>query len=248
MATCSHLSKAPITEALIDIRVELPEATDFQALSAFPDAVRDAYPTSRDRRRGRVQLDFSQAGAPKVQAESEHPDGYLCTSADGTQVVQARLDGFTFSRLKPYQTWEQLRDTTRSLWGSYRQIARPSAVTRIAVRYINRLELPLPFEDLREWVLTVPGLPPALPQELDGFFMKLNLPFQEPSGFVNLMQSLEPGEYKTSVPLIFDIDVFLPHRCDPADDEMWERFEDLRTIKNCVFFNSITDKTKGLYE
>ena len=248
MATCSHLSKAPITEALIDIRVELPEATDFQALSAFRDAVQDAYPTSRERRRGRAKVDFSQPGAPKIETESDDPDGYLCTSADGTQVVQARLDGFTFSRLKPYQTWERLRDTTRSLWESYRQIARPSAVTRIAVRYINRLELPRPFEDLREWVLTVPDLPPPLPQQLDGFFMKLNLPFQDPSGFVNLIQSLEPGEHKTCVPLIFDIDAFLPQHCDPADEDMWQCFEDLHTIKNGVFFDSITDKTKGLYE
>ena len=75
---------------------------------------------------------------PEVsQSSAGGPDGYLFTSVDGRQVVQARLDGFTFSRLKPYDKWESLRDEARELWQHYVQIASPETVTRVALRYIN---------------------------------------------------------------------------------------------------------------
>ena len=247
MSSWPHLPKAPITEALIDIRVRLPADTSIGTLAAFRDAIRNDYPTCRERRRWRGKLHASDKGTLTVEADSEEPDGYLLTSADGRQVVQARLDGFTFSRLKPYQDWERLLDTARSLWAPYRQVVQPTLITRIALRYINRMELPLPL-DFKEWILTQPEVAPTLPQGLSGFFVRLNIPFEDPEGFVNLTQAVEPGEYSQHVPLIFDIDAFLPGRFDPDDDSMWDRFGDLQTIKNTVFFGSITDRTRKLYE
>ena len=247
MSEWPHLPKAPISEALVDIRVVLPPATDIDHLKPFRDKVRDRYPTCRERHQWRGQLEFKAAEAPLVHAPSGHPDGYLLTSGDGCQVVQARLDGFTFSRLKPYQTWELLRDSARPLWEYYRQLAKPESVTRIAVRYINRLELPIPFKDFREWLLTVPEVAPNLPQGLAGFFFRLNIPFEEPHGFVNLTQALEAGDYARHAPLIFDIDTFRPVELDPGDEEIWRQLEELRVIKNRVFFESITDRLKELY-
>ncbi len=247
MSTWAHLPKAPITEALIDIRVRLPEGTHIQGLSPFRDEVRADYPTCRERRRGHVQLVFPKTEPPTIQVESNTPDGYLLTSADGREVVQVRLDGFTFSRLKPYQTWNQLRDAARALWNSYCRIAKPTLITRVAVRYINRLELPLPLSDFREWICIFPEIASTLPQGLAGFFLRVSIPFDKPRGFVNLTQAIEPGEHGRHVPLIFDIDTFLPDEFDPRDEAVWERFEDLRTIKNRVFFESITEKTKEMY-
>lgn len=248
MSEWPHLSKAPIAEALIDIRVELPDETDIERLSKFRDESRQSYPTCRERRKWQGQLQFSDREPPTVMAGSDAPDGYILTSADGTQVVQARLDGFTFSRLKPYQDWAHLRDSARDLWELYQQVACPSAITRIALRYINRLELPLPIKGLREWVLTVPDVPHEFPKGLAGFFTRLNIPFEKPRGFVNLVQAIEPGEYDETVPLILDIDVFSQERFEPSSEELWNRFEDLREIKNKVFFASITKKTKEAYQ
>lgn len=242
MSQWQHLPKAPITEALIDIRVEVPDGTEVQSLSAFREEVCGDYPTCRERRKWHGQLVFRKTEAPAVQAAAEGPDGYLLTSKDGNQIVQARLDGFTFSRLKPYETWERLRGSARRLWKPYCHAAKPAAITRIAVRYVNRLELPIPIKDFREWTLTAPEIAPDLPQDLAGFFMRLNLSFEDPKGFVNITQTIEPGEYDECVPLIFDIDAFWPQRFDPDDEKAWHKLEDLRAIKNRVFFGSITDK------
>lgn len=248
MADWPHLARAPITEALIDLRVKLSEGLGIEAIAPFRDRLSQRFPKCRERKKFSGQLVFSQAGQPTVCGTSGGPDGFLLTSADGIDVVQGRLDGFTFSRLKPYRDWTHIRDSARSCWEVYRDCLQPAMVTRIAVRYINRLDLPLPLGDFRDWLRTVPEVSPALPQGLAGFFLKLQIPFTEPKGMVNLIQVLEVGDYQERLPLIFDIDAFVPEQVDPGDEAIWKRLEDLREIKNQIFFGSITASTLELYK
>ncbi len=169
---------------------------------------------------------------------------------DKLQIVQARLDGFTFSRLTPYETWERLRDEARRLWAVYAQLVQPVEVTRVAVRYINRLELPLPFDDFRQWIRTVPEIAPDLPQRLAGYFLRLNLPYPVNGRyvFVNVTQKLDSERSGQFVPMIFDIDAFAPESFDPTDPIIWDRFEELRQVKNTVFFQSLTEEMLVRYE
>lgn len=247
MSKWPHLEKAPITEALIDLRVRLPEGSTLNTLGAFRDAVKESYPNCRERRKWQTRFTLHKEEPPTLETESEGPDGYILSSADGTQIVQARLDGFTFSRLKPYENWEELRDSAKALWKTYCETASPLMITRIAVRYLNRIEMPVPVRDFGDWILTQPKLAPGLPQRLAGFFFRVSLPFEELRGVAQVTQTIEPGAYEKSVPLIFDIDAFSQVELSTDSDETWERFERLREIKNRVFFESMTDKALEMY-
>lgn len=61
-----------------------------------------------------------------MQAGVGAPDGFLLSSSDKLRIVQARLDGFTFSRLAPYETWERLRDEAKSAWRIRKRTYRSS--------------------------------------------------------------------------------------------------------------------------
>ena len=54
-------------------------------------------------------------------------------------MVQARLNGFTVNKFAPYVTWSQLKARALPLWHEYVRIGRPIKITRLAVRYTNRL-------------------------------------------------------------------------------------------------------------
>ena len=41
-----------------------------------------------------------------------------------------------------------------------------------------------------------------------------------------------------SLPVIFDVDVFLPGAFDPEGDEVWTHLDELRVIKNDIFFRA----------
>jgi hypothetical protein len=112
-----HLPNAPITEALLDSRVGLPSGTRLKQLDAMHASIRDRYPKRRTRRRIEGTLE-SQGDDLRLTPSPAKEDGYLFSSADGKRIVQARLDGFTFNRLKPYDTWEALRDEAKGALGA----------------------------------------------------------------------------------------------------------------------------------
>lgn len=249
MVEVIHFPNAPITEALIDIRVKLPPQTDLAKLAVFHDAIKQRYPAKQERVSWRGHIEVKASPVAQVsQSAAGGTDGYLFTSVDGRQVVQARLDGFTLSRLKPYDKWEALRDEAHELWQQYIRTASPEAVTRVALRYINRIEIPLPIRDFKEYILTTPEIAPDLPQGLGSFFMRLVIPDAQAQAVAIVTETVEPIEESSNrLPLIFDIDVFRMAAFDVQGKALWETLDQLHDLKNDIFFKSITPKAKELF-
>ena len=239
-----HLDHAPIVEALIDFRVRPVEGASVERLKALHPLIRERYPVAAEGRQIYAQFGL-QDGKPITPSHSETLLGFRFESADRLYVFQAHKEGFTLSRMKPYQTWELLRDEARTLWEYYRQIAEPLAVTRTALRYINRLELPLAV-DCDHYLTVAPQVPPSLPQVVEGFLSRVVVPFD--SGIqVVITQALEPANPITkTTPVILDIDVSLEKSFSIGDEGYWETLEQLRRLKNDAFFGSVTNKTLEL--
>ena len=247
MAEWPHLSNAPITEALIDVRVELPDGFSIEQFAPFRDAIWTDYPECGERIHQSASVRLTPKHGVQVDHQESCVEGLVFKSADKVQMVQARLNGFTFHRLKPYQDWKQLRGQARELWNLYEKIVQPQRVTRIAVRYINRLELPLPMHEIGDWLRTLPMLAPQLPQQIAGYFMRVMIPFEPYGVRAILTQTIEPVVQMDRLPIVFDIDVFQEDPDASTTDALWTKFEVLRDIKNSVFFESVTEKTLGLY-
>lgn len=244
MAEWERFPNAPITEALVDIRAKLPSSVDLGRLAAFHDSIREHYPDRQERTSWQASVALAPTGA-SLQSVGR-PDGFLFRSRDGRQIVQVRLDGFTFSRLRPYKDWERFRADARHLWEKYLELATPENVSRLALRYINRIELPLPFRDFREYILTAPEVAPTLPQGLVAFFMRLVVPADPPNAVAIITETIEEAS-ESALPLIFDIDVYREGSYTPENPEVWEIIESLRDFKNRVFFDSLTPKAKELF-
>ncbi|MBI4699124.1 MAG: TIGR04255 family protein [Nitrospirae bacterium] len=240
---------APITEALIDIRVQLPEEINLDKLKTFHESIKERFPQKQERISIQAGFKFTPEGSATLPPSSK-PDGYLFRSMTENKVVQARLDGFTFNKLKPYEKWELFRNEAHVLWDSYFKIAKPIKVLRIALRYINRIELPLSITNFKEYILTTPEIAPKLPQGLAHFFMQLVIPNHEIAATATITQTIEnPLPAAThKFPYIFDIDVWKDTLYEGSNQEMWDEFEKLHIFKNEIFFNSITKKTEELFK
>ncbi|MFQ5787653.1 MAG: TIGR04255 family protein [Thermodesulfobacteriota bacterium] len=173
--------------------------------------------------------------------------GYRYITSDKKQIVQARLDGFTFSRLKPYIKWNDLRDEAHKLWRLYQEATSPESITRVALRYINNLNIPLPIRDFGDYLTAPPTIPEGLPQGVGSFLTRVVM--LEPSIGANaiITQALEqiaPGR----APIILDIDVFKLQEKGIEEKEAWDTIEKLRHFKNKIFFKSITNRLKEMYQ
>lgn len=245
MTARRHYQKPPITEAIIDLRVELSAEIGLPELSKAREGEEATYPTVEQLNAvfGQMQIG-SQVSAT---AGSRHI-GYLFRSGDGRQIYQARLDGFTMSRLAPYEDWNALRDETRKLWDIYRTVTKHPKMTRLAVRYINRIDIPYPFQDFKEYLRTVPEVSPDLPQGLAGYFMHLEIPFEDIKSLALINQTIIEPASQNVVSVVLDIDIFRTVDL-PADEEgSWAFLEELRLRKNQVFEACITDRARGLFQ
>lgn len=237
---------APIVEALLDIHVSFSSPINLDQLARFHEPIRDRYPIRQEQVLWEMQ--FAGQGGAIQQAVKSQPRGLMFKSEDGRRIVQARRDGFTFNWLKPYDRWEALRDESRPLWEHYVEMFHPARITRLGLRYINRLELPLPFNDFREFVKTAPDIAEGIPQSVRGLFMRLEIPDQHSDLVGVITETIEPViEEGTRLPFLLDIDVVRAVPPEAAAVDIWESFERMREYKNVIFFASTTDKAKAMF-
>jgi len=242
LTTHRHYTRAPITEALIDIQASVPPDVMTDVLQLLREDLRADYPKMAPALEFRGQL---SAGEQVGATAQQQVVGFVFYSKDQKQVAQVRRNGFTFSRLAPYEQWESLRDEARRLWDLYRLKTIPTAISRVALRYINQINIPLPMRDFRDYLRTFPEISTDLPQALSGFLMQTHIPQPDISAQLVLTQAMvkPPDEFTSSV--VLDIDVFV--QADLYDDEdIWGRLELLRDRKNDVFEACITNQTRRM--
>jgi len=142
MAKERHLSRAPIVEAVFDVRAKTLTGFDVEKFSEAHGEVAAEYP----QKEAMNQFEFGVRHRPGKTPEQHFTElgdlGYRFTSEDKLQIVQFRSDGFTFSRLAPYTKWDHVFQEASRLWKIYERITPLEEATRIAVRYINRLPFP----------------------------------------------------------------------------------------------------------
>ena len=234
---------APIKEALIDIRVELPANVSIEILETIHGRVKDKYPTKNKS----LQLNTRISAGDEVGASAHQTHlGFIFTSEDGKQIMQARRDGFTFGRMKPYGNWIELRDEAKRLWDIYCDVTSPIKIGRLAVRYINQIDIPFAVLDYKDYFYTTPEVSPKLSQTISAFFMQIHFPQPSIDGMLILTQAVVPPPGPNMNSVILDLDVFKVGDFT-AIDEIWVTLNKLRGIKNEFFEGSITDKTRELF-
>jgi uncharacterized protein (TIGR04255 family) len=118
-------------------------------------------------------------------------------------------------------------------------------VKRTAVRYVNRIDIPLPCHDLKEFFRTVPEVSPDLPQGLSGYFMQLQIPQADISAMAVINQMMVPSQIPDAISVILDIDIFQEHSL-MTGHTFWEILEQLHGKLDSVFEACITNQTREL--
>lgn len=245
MTVHRHYAKPPITEAVIDIRIQSAPHLFVSKFDGPSEQIKAEYPKRENITITEAQMTFG----PEPSASATGTKiGYLFRSLDGKFIVQMRTNGFTLSRLAPYAHWDSLRDEARKLWNVYREAAQPVVPTRVAVRFINRIDIPLPMRDLSDYLRTFPEVSKDLPQLLNGYLMQLLIALEQGT-MLSLIQATVPAPNPQVSSISLDIDIFKESPAEfDSDEKVWEFLESLRDKKNEVFEGCITNKSRSLFE
>jgi len=233
-----HLSKAPIVEAVLDIRVVPSVKWDETSLQNELKQRLPDFPKVEALREARYQLTPGKPDNPVV--EDFGCVGFKFHSKDNLHIAQFNKGAFVFSRLKPYEDWGQFSREALRLWAIYCELLKPNEVRRIGLRFINRIAITQATIELSDYYKYPPESLKELNWPLAGYLHHDVMQVPETSYAVNLIKTVQnvPGE----IGLLLDIDVFMQNRFEYNELRIIECLEEMRWVKNKIFFGSLTEK------
>jgi|CXWL01.1.fsa_nt_gi uncharacterized protein (TIGR04255 family) len=247
-----HYKKPPVSEALIDIRIDPLPPEKLEIIENLTDKLIAKYPTKKLRYKfeGGVQIEGAKVVASPVSSGAY---GVWLQSEDQKAIIQLRLDGFTHNRMKPdpyevWPGWEAMREEARQAWEIYVEALQLTEITRLAVRYINQIVIPESTIELYDYFTAPPKIPSDLPyQDMLDFSSAVTIKMPKHKALAVLRHYPIPQIYPGAVAVALDIDVFRPGKVSLKAFPIWETLDQLRELKNTVFEASLFTKTKDLF-
>lgn len=211
--------RAPITEAVIEIRVDTKVGDREQG--KVVRRLKSGYPNAQSLQTVNVNIDTTGG---QVGLE-QHPQGYRLTTDDQADIVLVMPHGVAVARLAPYPGWAALRDRAQTVWETWRRTTPRHALSRLGIRYINRIDVPVddrPSIRLQDYLSLHPQIPPIGVGPMLGYIMQVTLPTSDPNWTATITSALvTPPPVPNHMSLLLDIDVFRSEAIPVSDDELW---------------------------
>jgi len=248
-AAALKLRNAPIVEAVLDIDCDTPTDFDLASIEETTyERLRDRYPKRRKRYSSAFEIEMKPEASSQLSAHHT-VQAFQFLHDDEKQLVQVRSDGFSFNRLAPYESLDVYLPEIERTWRAYVEIAAPVETRVLRLRYINRILLPMEGDrvELDEYFKIGPRLADEEAMDLTGFFIR-HAAVEKNTGYqINLVLTAQDPD-GDKLPVILDISVANPLREEPGN---WESIQksvaSLRTLKNRIFQNTLTEKCLQLF-
>lgn len=238
-----HLEHAPSIEAVIHWQAHASKILEPEALKAELNQRLPDYPTCQIQH----DIEIAAAGTPDGSSEICHRtqwNGFRLQDTQNLHVAQFTPTGVVFSRLEPYEKWESFQAEALRFWQIFLEIAEPTIIQRLGVRYINRIPLDN-GEQPSLYLKTVPSAPPGLELPTESFFHQDTYRLPNPPYYINWVRTIQPkgADPTDGRALIIDINVFTTELLQLEQETLTQRLREMRWLKNKVFFSCITDTT-----
>jgi uncharacterized protein (TIGR04255 family) len=235
--------RAPITEAVVELRFAQPQPQD--VLEKTADLVAKDYFYDELEQTVNFSLEANKA---KVETLWE---GKKLSSLDRADIVFFRRTAFVCSRLAPYTGWEDFIPRAQKAWTLYRKNAGLTDIARIGLRYVNRIDIPVRDGEIikiDDYLNYVPRSPEALSQPMTTFLVQSNRPLGADDCSVALLSTSVPSPLISTLSFALDLDVYREVDVPKREDDLWALINRMREHKNFIFESCVTDRARALFE
>lgn len=223
-----HLNQAPITEAIVDFRVKM--RGDFRT---HVSVLRQTFEPLFD------YVEEYSADETVIAPASSEVRALVFHDNSRNEALQVSESGFAFSKLRPYTSWEEVRDSARKWWELYRSKMPVESLDRIGVRFINQFRVGT-GRALRDYLTVLPPVPETVAEDhVLSTLSRLVIRDSETDVAAQVFYFLKTDEAGRSV--FIDIDAYKMREFAADAPDLWPALEELRRAKNRIFFGSITD-------
>jgi uncharacterized protein (TIGR04255 family) len=242
-------SRPPIVEAVVERRFATSIGMD--VVESLRRQFEPGYPAISQL--AEMSVTVNPIGAqPQV---SHNMTGYRLTDRNASAVILISTNGIVFSRLAPYPGWREFSEGAAAVFQTARETMKYSTLSRIGVRYINRIDIPVRIADakvvpiqLEDYLLIYPTFPASVLPPAQGYTMQCItfLPNIECRATIGV--ATVPPAVPHHLSIVFDIDLGREVQVPQREDEISEVLDMIRSEKNRIFVSCLTDKAKELFQ
>lgn len=240
-------SRAPIAEAVIDIQTSFKSPPVLSDLESLSGELSERFPLSQPINSFAVKFGSDGSGAPFASNASAAQLGIMRSTERNDRMVHLRLQGLAYSHMPSYTDWDTFCGEMWPIWTRYQEVLSVTQVSRVAVRYINRIAIP-DLVDIDDYLNLSPRIPETVSKHITGYFLQVVLPQPDlGDGYRAIVNSgVEPGGHSKAASLLLDIDVFVEGSFSVAGDDVRQVLDRLRDRKNAIFEGSITNAVREI--
>ena len=240
----------PIEEAICDVRFAPGPETDFTAPARFYESIKSSYP-GKPHYQQLVAAGIAVPPQPAGVQIAMRQEGakVLFPSQDGRHLVGLGMNALSIHGLKPYSGWEEFRSRIDQSINAYQSAAAPNGVTRLAVRYINRVQVQTSTANVADYLTAAPRLSREFPTTLSAFLTRLESVYTDrPIQLTVTIGTAEPSSPGATAWLL-DIEVSHEWASEPlALRSVMDQIDDLRRRERDAFESLITDKCREVFD
>ena len=196
----------------------------------------------------------TQGGQPAAMKYGEGLLKVHLVTPDGKRKVGVGRDVLSVHMLRPYQHperpdqrgWSEFRERIDSALRAYWSVAEPEGVTRIGIRYINKIVFPgLPVR-IEEYITCATPDVQGLPDLIRNYASQSEYAYDSGERLVLSHGTVDTGPSQGG--LLLDIDL-IAERSEPVDrGEALRLADNLRDLERDAFEALITDKARDLFD
>jgi uncharacterized protein (TIGR04255 family) len=221
---------------------------EFRLLQAVAAKLLGRYPAQDTLMNVTAKLDL---GAGKKETTQGTPVGMKLTALDGAAIALLNVDYFSISRLAPYQGWDEFRARIDDGWGVWKSIIGYREISRAGMRYINRVDVPIEGRSvvrIEDYLRLYVEVPEQLPQVVNFSAQIVGRYGDGDRQQLVLTTATLPSPLIDHVSFAIDIDVSRDVDVPQNDRDLWALIDRIRTYKNDIFENAITDRARVLFQ
>ncbi|MBM4056985.1 MAG: TIGR04255 family protein [Planctomycetes bacterium] len=231
--TFPALAHAPVVETVVEWRAEPTVTVKIDEMRPRLEQLFKGY-SIQPLRHLQTTIAASEHGVGVAEAVEQ--SGYRVVSADGHVVGQILPNGVAVSRLEPYAGWEEFLPRARPFLTAFVMAAQPTTYSRLGVRSISKIPLAV-GKGVATFMKGVGRPWSDFGLESTSFFHQDAVRWPGTAYGVRLVRAMDPSEAGDLGVLFLDIDISLEETI-PLD-EADQRLEEMRFLKNRVFFSTV---------
>lgn len=235
----------PITEAIIEIR--FVEPIDAKTVEAAGHALSRNYANTQPWRNQNIAVKLNPAGFVE-ESITETKLGQKHSSSDQSQIAISSPQLFLVSQLPDYPGWDNFFLRFRRDWELWKSAAGYRKLSQLALRYINRIDLPADGPTVRQNdYLRIYAEVPDEMGPTTAYSVQVLLPLQETRSQLSINSGVVASVIPGHLSILLDQTVACAVAPPQRDDELLEMLARFRIEKNRAFELCITDKARELF-